>query len=331
MVVLHIFREKFKITSFRTLLFGMRIVLPEKITKDLWENSSDIETNGFFYDKIFDERDFWLEKWKLNIEKLKLYKDVLKREYFELLQEVKAYDKYFKTEKFKKFLGIKNELKYILDVLFNLWYVEAFYFWYDFKSNEWDENDDFWWKITKEEKELALDDKKMEDIKKILQVKKLKEKLENKVRTLDEKLQFFKLVEKLRWVKLDIRKYSYEEIPKLIKQFRSKKEEKIQLQQQIEELNSMGILEFILFGKKEKQDFEELVIKRIGWLYILNEEVNDTNLKGINTFLKLFEKTIWIKRCRPEIKIWAKIKDKVESWLEDEGIWSLFLKSGVCS
>jgi len=119
----------------------MEIKINKQILRNLWQNSSNIEQNGFFYDKVFDERDFWIKKWKINKEKLIAYKQILKREYFDYLSKLKSYDKYFKTEEFKKFLKIKNELKYVLDVLFNLWKLDAFYFWYEFKTDDWDKND----------------------------------------------------------------------------------------------------------------------------------------------------------------------------------------------
>jgi len=138
-------------------MWKIKVKVPENLRIELWENSSYYQIDWFFYNKIFDERDFWnidLGIWSLpflNEEKLILYKEILKREYVDKLQDVFYYDRYFRTKKFKDFLKIKNELKYILDIFLSIWEIETFYFWYDFKDNEWDKNDTFWKKLKNKE------------------------------------------------------------------------------------------------------------------------------------------------------------------------------------
>ena len=279
----------------------MKLKIPDHLIKNLWENSSDYQTDWFFYNKIFDERDFWLEKWELNIEKLQAYKEILKREYFDYLGELKYYDRYFKTKKFQNFLKIKNELKYILDVLFNLWEVEAFYFWYDFKTDDWDENEKFWKDTTSEEKKLVFGEKKVEDTKK---VKKLKKEIEK----LEKNIEKFKTEKNLNE---DIEN-KIERINERIENLEILKKHK---ESELNGLKNKAILEIIVDKKGiDKKEFGEIVYEKLINLFVIKWE----NIKSLSSFLIRFSNSIWLEYEKVTNQIWEIIQNNVLDWLKNE-------------
>ena len=141
------------------------IIISENIIKDLSQNS--VQNNNeefiFWYDKILDEKGFYEKDWTLDINKILIYKEYLKYEYLDLLGKVywKFLWKNSFSSKIGEFLKVKNELKYIINLIQNNnnLYYEKFFFWFKFSENWFDTNDSFWYKNRKN-----IDDVEWQDI-----------------------------------------------------------------------------------------------------------------------------------------------------------------------
>jgi len=141
------------------------IIINNQIIWNLSQNS--VQENNFddffWYNKILDEKWFYDKDWTLNINKVLIYKEYLKYEYLEELEKINILNrKIFKdfswNKNLKYFLEVKNELKYICDLLEKNWKLEVFNFWFDFNKNWFDKNDKFFYQNRKNIDEIDWKD-----------------------------------------------------------------------------------------------------------------------------------------------------------------------------